>query len=247
MSRLFHISVLLAGSLLLWPCVAGAQSEDVPLGDLARTLRKNQSPPRAIIDNDNLSDVMEQGENKRWASSGPRSSLNNAAMQVVNAASPDVTCALSFSGQKDPLAENFQPQNLPESEVTKLDGPATIVGDSLQLSIHNGSSWDLREITVGVTLVHRQSELSTQFDGFRLIPAAMNDPVTIEKRSDVTVLYHLKGTAAPASTTLFQAPLNLTIGPDQEWHWAIVQAKGVSPAAPPELPESRLPLIQAPN
>ncbi len=48
-----------------------------------------------------------------------------------------------------------------------------------------------------------------------------------EKQPDSTVLYHLKGSAAPSSTTVFHETLGTTLGQDQEWHWAIVQAKGV--------------------
>ncbi len=246
MLRAGYITALLLAGLALLPRPARAQSEDIPLGDLARTLRKNQPPPQAVIDNDNLSQVMEEGENKRWTSSILRGRLSNAAIQVVNASSPDVTCALSFSGQKDLLDDGSRPQDLPDDALSKLSGPATIVGDSLQLSLHNGSDWDLREITVGFTLVHHQTDLLTQFDGLRLLPAAVNTTESPEKSPDVTVLYHLKGSAAPSATTVFQAPLNLAIGPDEEWHWALIQAKGIPPAPPPALPPSQL-VIQAPN
>ena len=246
MRRFFQVSLfLLMGLLLSMP--AFTQSDEIPLGDLARNLRKNQAPPRTVIDNDNLPDVMEQGENKRWASGSSRSSLEHAAMQLVNGPSPDVTCALSFSGERDLLALNLHPETLPDSEIGKLDGPASIVGDSLQLSIHNGSKWDLREITVGLTLVHRQEPAYREIDGFRLLPATLNNPIPTEKNRETTVLYHMKGTAAPAATTLFQAPLSVTIGPDQEWHWAIVQAKGIPPANNPEPLLNEAPVIQAPN
>jgi len=43
-------------------------------------------------------------------------------------------------------------QDLPEGELAKLDGPATISGDTLQVSVHNGTTWNIREITVGVTM-----------------------------------------------------------------------------------------------
>jgi hypothetical protein len=246
MCRFFQISlVLLAGLLLSLP--AAAQSDEISLGDLARNLRKSQAPPRTVIDNDNLSDVMEQGQNRHWAASNSPPSGDHSALQVVNSASPDVTCALSFSGQRDLLDPKFQPQNLPENEMGKLDGPASIVGDSLQLSIHNGSNWDLREITVGFTLVHRQEPSYHEIDGFRLLPATLNNSVVTERHPEVTVLYHMKGTAAPAATTLFQAPLNVTIGPDQEWHWAIVQAKGIPPTTMAEPPLNQPATIQAPN
>jgi len=246
MCRFFQISLaLLAGLLLSLP--AAAQFDDISLGDLARNLRKSQAPPRTVIDNDNLSEVMEQGQNRRWAASSSRPSGDRSAVQAVNTASPDVTCALSFSGQRDLLDPKFQSQNLPESEVGKLEGPASILGDSLQLSIHNGSNWDLREITIGLTLVHRQEPAYREIDGFRLLPATLNNSVAPEKHPEMTVLYHMKGTAAPAATTLFQAPLNVTIGPNQEWHWAIVQAKGIPPADTAEPKLSQPTIIQAPN
>ena len=246
MSRFCHIALLLFTGMFL-ALAAGAQSDEVPLGDLARNLRKNQAPPRTVIDNDNLSDVMEQGENRRWASSTSRLSSEHGAMEFVNPPSPDVTCALSFTAQRDLLGPNLHPENLPNSEIGKLEGPATIVGDSLQLSIHNGSNWDLREITVGFTVVHRQEPTYQEIDGFRLVPAVLNNPMAAEKQREMTVVYHMKGTAAPAATTLFQAPLNLTIAPDHDWHWAIIQAKGIPPANAPE-PRRNQPLImQAPN
>jgi hypothetical protein len=245
MPRVFHISLLGLG-LVLGRYLAQAQSEEVPLGDLARSLRKNQSPQKAVIDNDNLSAVMEQGETKRWATGTRSSSAKRTAIAMVNI-SPDVTCALSFSGQKDILRESLQPQKLPDDELAKLDGPATMVGDSLQLSLRNGSDWDVREITVAITLIAHQTDLSAQLDGWRFTPVAVNEVGTSEKRSERTVLYHLKGTAAPQSTTTFQTPLNLTIAPDQEWHWAIVQAKGVAPSAPAaRAPETNSTTIQAP-
>ncbi len=244
MSRLCRISCTFLTGLLLVGA-AFAQSDEISLGDLARNLRKHQAPPRAVIDNDNLSDVMEKGETRRWANSRPPS--DSAAAALVNPPAPDVTCALSFNGQKDGVRD-LHPERLPDSEVGKLDGPGTIVGDSLQLSIHNGSSWDLREITVGLTLVQRPEPAYHEIDGFRLLPATLNSSAQSEKHRETTILYHLKGSAAPAATTLFQAPLNATIGPDQEWHWAIVQAKGIPPASAPDSPLTAAPgLIQAPN
>jgi hypothetical protein len=77
MRRCFQVSLLLLTGLFLSMPAVG-QSDEIPLGDLARNLRKNQAPPRTVIDNDNLPDVMEQGENKRWTSSSSRSSFERA-------------------------------------------------------------------------------------------------------------------------------------------------------------------------
>src|SRR2546428_712693 len=56
---------------------------------------------------------------------------------------------------------------------------------------------------------------------------------------DVTWLYHLKAAAAPFKTTVLKETLGATLGSDQDWHWAIVQAKGVPPTLkdpPPTTP-----------
>ena len=66
----------------------------------------------------------------------------------------------------------------------------------------------------------------------KLVPAAGESIVSTEKRSDVTVLYHLKAAAAPLTTTVFQGSLDTAPSSDQEWHWAIVQARGIAPASP---------------
>ena len=108
--------------------------------------------------------------------------------------------------------------------MAKLDGPATISGDTLQIAVHNGTSWSVREITVGLTVLRTSDARSA-----RLIPASETTSLLPEKHPDVTVLYHLKGSAPPSATTVFHETLGTPLGHDQEWHWAIVQAKGVPP------------------
>jgi hypothetical protein len=49
----------------------------------------------------------------------------------------------------------------------------------------------------------------------------------------------MKGSAAPSTTALFRTQLNFALFPDQEWHWAIVKAKGVPPQASPEAMATR--------
>ena len=63
----------------------------------------------------------------------------------------------------------------------------------------------------------------------RLVPAASETTVSAEKTADVTTLYHLKAESLPSSTTVFKGPLTAALGPDEEWHWAIVQARGIPP------------------
>lgn len=224
------ILVLLAPVL----AISSHAQDETPLGDIARSLRKNQTPPKTVIDNDNLPAVMEDGETRKWVTTDLRFSLGQDVIELVNASSPDVTCALSFNAKTpDPLAE-LKPESLPESELAKLDGPAAIVSDSLQVSVYNGSGWELREITVGLTIVRRSPPQTAYASAaLKLIPAAVNTLATEEKRSDITVLYRLKGSAAPLTTAAFRGPLTTPLGPGQEWHWAIVQAKGIPPAQPP--------------
>jgi hypothetical protein len=222
--------ILVLASWLLPACLAAqAYDPDVPLGDFARSLRRSKGlPGRTVIDNDNLSQVMDDVESRKLSGNWLFSFDNLAKSFQVS--SPDVTCSLSFSAQATALLSNpLAPRELPESELAKLEGPATITGDTLQVSVFNGSGWDLREITVGLTLL-RHAEAKTAYYGTaKLLPATATSVQPAEKKSDMTVLYHLKGAAAPLTTTVFSETLGAPPGPDQEWHWAIVQAKGIPP------------------
>jgi hypothetical protein len=229
---LLPISLILLGVLLP---VRGAAQSDNPepsLGDLARQYRKAKAAvehaviDHAVIDNDNLHQVMDEVQTRKL--DGKLLFSIDGSGKKFQVSSPDVTCDLSFSGSATSLlSDPYAPQDLPEGELAKLDGPATISGTTLQVSVHNGTTWTIREITVGVTIV-RSSEGNTARQGAaRLIPAAETTTLLSEKQPDSTVLYHLKGSSAPSSTTVFHEALGRTLGEDQEWHWAIVQAKGV--------------------
>jgi hypothetical protein len=116
------------------------------------------------------------------------------------------------------------------------------------LEVFNGTDWDLREITIGLTLERKPGENAEVAAGARVIPAAQGlTPVAIERRSDVTLLYHLKAEAKPFSTTAFKEDIGITPGPDEDWRWSIVEAKGIRPsqaAAPSSLQE---PLFAIPS
>src|SRR5580704_2023954 len=119
--------------------------------------------------------------------------------------SPDVTCSLSFSAKTASLLSDPVVDELPRSELAKLDGPATIDGDSLQVSMHNGTLWDLREVVIGLTIVKRAEpgENASTFGQARIIPALAGDTAaqpqeSFQKQPDVTLLLHVKGSAAPA-------------------------------------------------
>jgi len=132
--------VILLG--LVFPVYGLAQSDSTEpsLGDLARSLRKAKAAPEhTVIDNDNLHKVMDEVQNRKL--SGNLLFTFDGAGKKFQVSSPDVTCDLSFSGSATSLlSDAYAPQELPEGELAKLDGPATISGDTLQVSVHNGTS-----------------------------------------------------------------------------------------------------------
>jgi hypothetical protein len=234
--------LLLALCALAWPLAVAAQSDEPSLGDLARTLRKSKTPQpeRPIIDNDNLAQAMEDVKKVK-----PTNHLVfsvDPAGHSFKVSAPDVTCSLSFNARAGSLL--IKPvllEDVPGSELLKLDGPASIQDDNLQLEVFNGTDWELREITVGLTLERKPGGSAELAAGARVIPAAEGlAPVAVEKHSDVTVLYHLKGTAKPFSTTAFRENIGITPAADQEWRWSIVEAKGIRPPAD-QLPTEPLP------
>ncbi len=228
------LTVILLGLFLLpVPSVAQSDGSEPSLGDLARSLRKGKPVvEHPVIDNENLHQVMDEVQNRKL--NGSLLFSFDGVAKKFQVSSPDVTCDLSFSGSATSLVSDaYAPQDLPAGEVAKLDGPATINGDTLQVAVHNGTTWNIKEITVGLTIL-RDAEANTARHGLagpmgsaRLVPAAETTTLLSEKRPDVTVLYHLKGSAAPSTTTVFHETLGAALSQDQEWHWAIVQAKGV--------------------
>jgi hypothetical protein len=234
-----YCGVLLVFLGTLLPVCATAQSDaPVSLGDLARALRQNKDnkdkdpkEPAAptIIDNDNLSQVIDDVEHFRLGVR-PMFSFDGVGKNF-RMTSPDGTCSLSFNANATALLTSpYVAQDLPQSELAKLDGPANILGDTLEVSVYNASSWSLREITIGLTIVRRDDPSAEEYGAAKLLPAVAEDNAPAQKRSDVTVLLHLKGSTAPFATTVYREKLDATLEDGQEWHWAIVEAKGVPPS-----------------
>jgi hypothetical protein len=225
------VFVVLLGITL--PVDAAAQLDDgVSLGDLARTLRQSKAPKElaapAVIDNDNLSQVIEDVEHFRLRAS-PMFYFDSAARNF-QMSSPDGTCSLSFNANATALLSSpYASQDLPQSELAKLDGPANLHGDTLEVSMYNASAWNVREITVGLTIVRRADTGAADYGAVKLLPAVVVDTPPTEKRSDLTLLLHLKGSTAPFATTVYREKLDATLDDDQDWHWAIVEAKGIPP------------------
>jgi hypothetical protein len=245
--------------VLLLAASAWAQSDgDTPLGDVARNIRKAKVTTKAAdvrVDNDNFSKIMENSEARRMMSAPPTLSFALGPVLPGNpVAAPDVSCSLSFSARGIRLTDALGPaparakddrvdkdpktaaDKVPAGELSKLEGPATIIGDSLQLSVFNGTSWQIEEITVGLTILRHPSQTTsaTLVTDARLMPASSVQIVA--KRSDTLLIYHLKGTAAPTSRATFTEPLGTSLSPEQEWHWAIIEAKGTVKALSPAVP-----------
>ncbi len=233
--------VLVIPLLAVPPCLPAQDAGDAPLGDVARSFRKKTPPSAAVVDNDNISKVVDDAEGRRAAGSSLVFSLDPAG-KGFHVSTPDVSCSLSFSASAKTsslLADPLLLDELPRTELAKLDGPATIDGDSLQVSMHNGTSWELREVVIGLTIVKLpEPGAASNFGQARIVPAVANSPQQVQdsfqKQPDVTLLLRVKGSAAPSTTAIFRTALNFALFPDQDWHWAIVKAKGIPPQPAPE-------------
>ena len=149
------LAVILLGAFLPVCGVAQSDSGEPSLGDLARLFRKTKAAPapeHTVIDNDNLHQIMDEVQTRKL-NGGLLFSIDGITKKF-QVSSPDVTCDLSFSAAATSLlSDAYAPQDLPAGELAKLDGPATITGDTLQVAVHNGTSWNIREITVGLTIL----------------------------------------------------------------------------------------------
>lgn len=240
-----RLALALATVAVAWPAFLFAQADagEAPLGDVARSFRKKTPPARDVIDNENLPQVMDDVQAHRLAGASLLFSMDGAG-KSFQVSTPDATCSLSFTANaRALLSSQYVQLDLPANEMAKLEGPATIEGDSLQVSVFNGTDWHVSEVEVALTIVKRTEarDASAYGGGAKLRPAVASGPAqqpepepSSEKRPDVTVVYHMRAAALPSVTTVFRAPLNAEISPGQEWHWAIVQAKGYPPQRSPQ-------------
>lgn len=246
--RIRLIIALPAVLAALMPMLLSAQDDpaDTPLGDVARSLRKKTPPSQAVIDDDNFSKVIEQAESRHTPGSALKFLMAGEG-KGFQVSAPDVTCSLSFTANtKSLLSSQYAQMDLPAGEVLKLEGPATIEGDALTVSVFNGTDWHVSEVAVALTIVKktepREASLlngvtssgTTPAGMAKLLPTVAADPpleseVRPEKKPDTTLIYRMRAAAPPWATTVFSAPLNLDLAPGEEWHWAIVQARGYPP------------------
>jgi hypothetical protein len=241
--------VILVAGLVVGSRLAWAQDDGPSLGEFARNMRKakTQQPPqqvsaptpppstvlpaRMVIDNDNLTQVMQDVEKKKPLAENKTVLSVDSAGNSLKVSSPDVTCSMSFNARASALlVKPALIEELPVEQLIKLDGPASIQQDNLQLEVFNGTGWELREVTVGLTL-ERRPGLDAAMEGrARVLEASKpGRSQAIERHSDVTLLYHLKTSTKPFSAATLRQNIGITPGPDENWRWSIVEAKGIAP------------------
>jgi hypothetical protein len=221
-------AIAVALCLLSAAVLACAQDEEVPLGDLARSVRKSkpaESQPE-IIDNDNMTIMMDKAEAKRLDGK-PVFSIDPSG-KAFSMTSPDGTCSLSFDAKAAALITTpYIASDVPQYELAKLEGAAAVHDGVLEITLHNGTDWELKEIMVGVTLLNASA---AQLQPARLVTAS--DFQADAKPPDLTTIYHIKNAAPADSIKIFRAVVSDDFVQSKEWHWALVGARGVPPAAP---------------
>jgi len=230
---MLRLSTIACGILLLSVALTvRAQDDEVSLGDLARTIRKEKATDAhpQVIDNDNLSVMMDQAEAERL-NGKPVFSIDPSG-KAFRMTSPDGTCSLSFDAKATALISSpYISSELPQYELARLEGSATIHDGILEVTVHNATGWELKEVVIGVTLLNQT--------GAELQPASLittTDLQTEARRPDVTAIYHLKATAPSDSTAVFKGIVSDEVGQAKDWHWALVAARGVPPAPPVSTP-----------
>ena len=246
MFRLSRIRLLLWIALLAsvgaTPAAAQDDSDQTPLGDVARNLRKKTPLTKPVIDDDNLPQVMQQADHHEG---GPGLRfLMSGGIRGFQVSVPDATCSLAFTANvKSLLSGQYDQMDLPPTEMAKIEGKAVVEGDALTVPVFNATQWHLSELAVAFTVIkkarkgvvpwNQDAASSSSAEGTptltREIGADAFQQVRPEKRPDVTVIYRMRAAALPWSNAVFSAPLNVELDPGEEWHWAIVQARGYPP------------------
>lgn len=228
---------LLAATLLFAALPLLAQEDtppdqtDVPLGDVARAVRTSKpTEQQEVIDNDNLPVMMDKAEAERLDGK-PVFSIDPSG-KSFRMTSPDGTCSLAFDAHAAALISTpYLSSDLPSFELAKLESTAAIHDGVLEVTLRNTSEWNLKELTVGVTLLN---SAATRMEAARLVETV--DSQLESKLPDATAVYHLKSTAAPGATVVFRAIISdelaesLAQNNDKDWHWALVSARGLPPA-----------------
>lgn len=231
--RRFLLLLVVGATLAPARLLAQDDPHDVPLGDVARNLRK-KPPTKPVIDDDNLSQVMQQADSRKGFGSSLRF-LMAGDLSGFRVSAPDVTCNLSFSSNvKSLLAGQYSEMDLPASDLARLEGHAAIDGDALSVSVHNGTDWHVSEIAVAVMVVRKNAPNGGPGEGSLtrepIAPEAAQSPeLQTDRKPDTTVVYRMRAVGVPWSVTTFSSRLQNELGAGTEWHWAVVQARGYPP------------------
>ncbi len=223
-------------ALAACPAAFSQDDSDVPLGDVARMMREKPAPAQNVIDNDNLEKVMDQAESHRLSPISLQYSITDGG-KTFRVGTADATCSLAFSvNAKALLSTQYKQMDLSPGDIAKLSGPASIQGDSLEISLYNGTEWHVSEVAIVLTLVKRaHADDASAAPDAPLIPLDPQAGFVIDnrsqKKSDQALVYKMRQAAPPFETTVYRVPLDTDIGSDQEWHWSIIQAKGYPPQA----------------
>lgn len=236
MLRFSKLRMVLIVSAILLPWTLAAQDDpnETPLGDVARGLRKRTLPSLPVIDDDNFSKVMEQVESQRVGGSTVRFVMP-AESKSFQVSQTDVTCSMSFSANaKALLSSQYAEMKLPATELLKLEGPATMEGQALNVSVTNGTEWHVSEVAVALTVVKKNGleNGASEYGEAKMYPPpdpSQESALRPKKKPDTTVIYRMRAAAGPSATTVFSTPLELSLEAGDEWHWAIVEAKGYPP------------------
>jgi hypothetical protein len=231
--RRFLLLLLVGATLVPARLLAQDDPDDVPLGDVARNLRK-KAPTKPVIDDDNLSQVMQEADSRKGFGSSLRL-LMAGDLSGFRVSAPDVTCNLSFpSNVKSLLAGQYSEMGMPASELARLEGHASINGDALNISVHNGTDWHVSEIAVAVMIVRKNAPTAAVGEGSLNLDSASAEgahppEVKADKKPDTTEIYRMRAVGVPWSVTTFSARLQSELGVGGDWHWAVVQARGYPP------------------
>lgn len=228
--RLLVVALALVAMLIPTRMHAQDDPNDMPLGDVARNLRK-KTPTRPVIDDDNLTEVMQQADSRPSFGASLRFLMSGEG-NGFRVTSPDVTCSLSFSSNvKSLLSSQYSELELPESDRARLEAHASIEGDALTISVHNATDWHVSEISVALTTISREladisASIGKEKPENRSSSAA---ELGVGTKPDNTVIYRMRAVGVPWSAANFSSRLNHELAPGEEWHWAIVQARGYPP------------------
>src|SRR5262245_20304221 len=237
--------IICIASVIVSICTSSAlraQESEPSLGDVAREARRaklaeDSNSNQHVIDNDNFAAVLDEAEAAHFTGK-PVFSIDPSG-NAFRLTSPDGTCSLSFDAKATPLVtSSFVSTDLPLDELSKLEGQALIHDDVVEVSIHNGTPWEVREVVVGITVLQKQVPQEMNAIETKMV----SDPSWTGKAPDLTAIYHLRGSAATNTSGTFTAvlggQLSAAFNSNVDWHWALVSARGLPPttlqsSAPP--------------